>query len=119
VNHLHYHDHLLHSPTTTTTKTTHQRQTSSRLSIQIHSHRDSTITSSELLFSLSPHHNTFHHTNRQPPINMSLTLSNGDLRSHSQQYKRDAAHKHKWALGAVENGRGAEGKAKPVKVYPT
>ncbi|SMQ47324.1 unnamed protein product [Zymoseptoria tritici ST99CH_3D1] len=50
------------------------------------------------------------------------SLSNADLRSNSQPYKRDAAHKHKWALGAVERNQregGAEGKAKPVKPFPT
>ena len=51
-----------------------------------------------------------------------IYTSTGDLRSHSQQYKRDAARKHKWALGAVSKNAcegGAEGKTKPVKVVPT
>ena len=34
--------------------------------------------------------------------------STGDLRTVSKRYKRDAAHKHKWALGAIETrGRDA------------
>jgi hypothetical protein len=47
------------------------------------------------------------------------TFSTSDLRSTAQDYKRDAAHKHKWHLGAVEVvGRGA-GNPRPFKASET
>ncbi|EME76937.1 uncharacterized protein MYCFIDRAFT_71161 [Pseudocercospora fijiensis CIRAD86] len=44
------------------------------------------------------------------------TFSNADLRSTAQDYKRDAAHKHKWALGAVDGTGRAQGKPRPQRV---
>ncbi|KXL51169.1 hypothetical protein M433DRAFT_60780 [Acidomyces richmondensis BFW] len=48
------------------------------------------------------------------------TFSTGDLRSTAQDYKRDAARKHKWALGSVATtGRVAGGKPRPHRPSET
>ncbi|KAK5128290.1 hypothetical protein LTR85_002957 [Meristemomyces frigidus] len=48
------------------------------------------------------------------------TFSTSDLRSTAQSYKRDAAHKHKWALGSAETvSRAAGGKPRPLRPSET
>jgi len=48
------------------------------------------------------------------------TFSTSDLRSTAQDYKRDAARKHKWALGvAATTGRAAGGKPRPHRPSET
>lgn len=48
------------------------------------------------------------------------TFSTNDLRSTAQDYKREAARKHKWALGSVETpGRVAGGKPRPHRPNET
>lgn len=47
------------------------------------------------------------------------TFSQADLRSTAQDYKRDAARKHKWALGSVEGVGRAEGKPRPHRPSET
>lgn len=48
------------------------------------------------------------------------TFSTGDLRSTAQDYKRDAARKHKWAFGSVAtSGRVAGGKPRPHRPSET
>lgn len=47
------------------------------------------------------------------------TFSTADLRSSAQNSKRDAARKHKWALGAVDRVGRAEGKPRPQRPSET
>ncbi|TKA64805.1 hypothetical protein B0A49_03091 [Cryomyces minteri] len=44
------------------------------------------------------------------------TFSTHDLRSNAQDYKRDADHKHKWALGESEGKGRASGKTRPARI---
>ncbi|KAF2167112.1 hypothetical protein M409DRAFT_66176 [Zasmidium cellare ATCC 36951] len=47
------------------------------------------------------------------------TFSQADLRSNAQSYKRDATHKHKWALGTSDGVGRAPGKPRPYRPSET
>jgi hypothetical protein len=48
------------------------------------------------------------------------TFSTSDLRGTAQDYKRDAARKHKWALGATDSVIGrADEKPRPFRPSET
>ncbi|EMF11411.1 uncharacterized protein SEPMUDRAFT_150348 [Sphaerulina musiva SO2202] len=47
------------------------------------------------------------------------TLSNADLRATAQDYKRDASHKHKWALGSTGGPGRAVEKPRPYRPSET
>lgn len=47
------------------------------------------------------------------------TFSNADLRATAQDYKRDASHKHKWALGSTGGVGRAPAKPRPHRPSET